>query len=141
MDDTSVVSRKALAAGKHPKWRDIVIEQISAAGFECEACEQAEDALKRMAFIPYELVVVDEHVIKENNHILSYLVTIPMELRRKALYLITGPKFKTMDNLAAFSMGIDGLLNHKDLNKLASCIHMLKKEHDQLYREFLKCVD
>ena len=141
MADTSSLTRKALASGNNAQWADIVLKQISVAGYDADHCKSAEEALKRMAFIPYELVVVDDHIFHEDKRVLSYLVTIPMQLRRNALYLITGPKFKTMEPLSAFAMAVDGLINHKDLHQLAAYVHMLRKEHVSLYREFSNFVN
>ena len=141
MADTSGVSRKALVSGKDLSWFKAALKQVAAAGYQSDSSESAEESLKRLAFIPYELVLLDDQVIREDKRILPYLVTIPMQLRRKALYLLTGPTYKTMDPMTAFSLGVDGIVNHKDLGQLAAYIHMMQKEHKILYREFLNWVD
>ncbi len=136
MADTNVSARRALASGSDPQWADTVLKQTSVAGYEVDLCKSAEEALKRMAFIPYELVIIDEQILREDKRVLPYLVTIPMQLRRKAIYMITGPKYKTMENLRAFSLGVDGIVNYNDLHQLAAYIHILRKELVALYREF-----
>ncbi len=141
MEDTSALPRKALTAGKDPKWAELVLKQIAAAGYEADSCSSAQEIFKRMTFTSYELVILDEEVVKEEKRLLPYLATIPLQVRRKALYVLTGAKYQTMNALAAFSLGVDGLINHQDLHQLAACINALRKEHAVLYREFSKFVD
>ena len=141
MVDTSGVARRALISGKDQAWLQTALKQATMAGFQADSSDSAEEALKRLAFIPYELVLLDDQVIREDKRLLPYLVNIPMQLRRKALYLLTGPQYKTMDAMAAFALGVDGLVNYKDLSQLAAYLHMLQKEHKVLYREFMNFVD
>jgi len=131
------IPRKALAAGKDAVRLELVLSQIKMAGYQTDICDSADSALKKMASIPYSLVTLDEDMTKMNGRFLAYMSNIPMHVRRKALYVLISPRYQTMDKATAFAMGMDGLINYKDLNRLASCINILKKDHRQLYREFL----
>jgi CheY-like chemotaxis protein len=128
----------ALAAGKNRSRLEVAQQQMAAAGYETDFSESPQDAVKKMASIPYELILLDEDMIQEDKRVLIYMVGIPMQLRRSALYLVTGAKVKTMDTLSAFGAGLDGLINYQDIGRLAWYIQALEKEHDRLYREFAK---
>jgi CheY-like chemotaxis protein len=128
----------ALAAGKNRSRLEVAQQQITAAGYETDFSESPQETVKRMASIPYELIVLDEDMVQEDKRVLIYMVGIPMQLRRSALYLVTGAKVKTMDTLSAFGAGLDGLINYQDLGRLSWYIQGLEKEHHRLYREFAK---
>jgi len=57
------------------------------ADYETDSCDSVQETVRRMASIPYELIVLDEDMFHEDNRILIYMVGIPMQLRRSALYL------------------------------------------------------
>lgn len=133
--------KRALAVGKGAQWVETVTQQAESTGYKVESFESGEEALRKIAAHQYEMVIVDEKVIMEDKRILPYLVTIPMEIRRNTLYLISGAKYKTMHARTAFSLGVDSVINHKDLSRLAICLQALEAEHTHLYREFLTLVD
>jgi CheY-like chemotaxis protein len=133
--------KRALAVGKSAQWMETVTQQAESTGYKVEFFGSGEEALKKMAAHQYEMVIVDEKVIMEDKRVLPYLVTIPMEIRRNTLYLISGARYKTMHARSAFSLGVDSVINHKDLSRLAVCLQALETEHSHLYREFLTFVD
>jgi hypothetical protein len=141
MEDIKLASKgAALAAGRDQNRLQIVQKQITMADYETDSCDSVQETVRRMASIPYELIVLDEDMFHEDNRILIYMVGIPMQLRRSALYLLSGAAYKSMDTFSAFVAAVDGLINYQDLGRLSGYIKILEKEHHRLYREFIKIV-
>jgi hypothetical protein len=139
MEDIKQASKgAALTAGKNLVRLKMAQKQITIAGYETDFCDSPHETVRKMASIPYGLIVVDEDLIQEDKRVLIYMVGIPMQLRRTALYMLTGAGFKSMDTFSAFIAGVDGLINYQDLNRLAWYIQLLEKERHRLYREFTK---
>ena len=135
MANTSEIKKSLIIVADESKARRIV-QQVRIAGYEPAVLLTVEEALKLMAFINYDLVVMDEDIVNKDKRVLSYVLTIPMQLRRKTLFVLLGNKYATNDRLNAFVMGLDAMINYVDIERLAGNLQMIEKEHRQFYRLF-----
>ena len=135
MATTSEIKKSLIIVADESKARRIV-QQVRIAGYEPAVLLTAEEALKLMAFINYDLVVMDEDIVNKDKRVLSYVLTIPMQLRRKTLFVLLGNKYATNDRLNAFVVGLDAMINYVDIERLAGNLQIIEKEHRQFYRLF-----
>jgi len=139
MANTSEIKKALIVVTDESKARKIV-QQVRIAGFEPAVLLTVDEALKLMAFINYDLVLMDEDVVNKDKRVLAYVLTIPMQLRRKTLFVLLGTKYATSDRLNAFVMGLDALINYADIERLAGNLQMIEKEHRQFYRIFYNII-
>ncbi|MBI4773588.1 MAG: hypothetical protein HY788_05305 [Deltaproteobacteria bacterium] len=139
MANTSEIKKSLIVVTDESKARKIV-QQVRIAGYEPAVLLTVDEALKLMAFINYDLVVMDEDVADKDKRVLAYVLTIPMQLRRKTLFVLIGTKYATNDRLNAFVMGLDALINYADIERLAGNLQMIEKEHRQFYRLFYNII-
>jgi len=139
MVSTSEIKKSLIVVTDESKARKIV-QQVRTAGYEPAVLLTVDEALKLMAFINYDLVVMDEDVVSKDKRVLAYVLTIPMQLRRKTLFVLLGTKYASNDRLNAFVMGLDALINYADIERLAGNLQMIEKEHRQFYRLFYNII-
>ncbi|MDL1978557.1 MAG: zinc-ribbon domain-containing protein [Deltaproteobacteria bacterium] len=98
-----------------------------------------EDALKKVRFHPYDLVVVNESfedASPEDNEILGYLNKLTMTTRRNIFVALLGKDLRTMDNMTAFARSVNVVINPKDLNQLGLILKKSLAQHMEFYRVF-----
>ena len=118
-------------------------EKISAAlrtlGYQITEASSARDALKKMRFHVYDLVVLNENFDAQNpdaNDILSYLQGLNMVVRRQMFVALVSERFRTMDNMAAFNKSVNLIVNQKNLDDAATIIKRGTADNKAFYRVF-----
>jgi len=99
----------------------------------------ARNALKYMRFHNYDLVVVNESFESsntDNNHVLQYLVQLPISIRREIFVVLLSKSFRTMDNMMAFNKSVNLIVNLSDLNDIEKIMKGALKEHKAFYKAF-----
>ncbi|MBI3014526.1 MAG: zinc-ribbon domain-containing protein [Candidatus Tectomicrobia bacterium] len=99
-----------------------------------------EDALLRLKFNKYDLIVVDEEfagATPGNNAVLSHLQKLPMAARRYIYLVLLGQKLNTSDNMMAFVKSVNMVVNHKDLENFKNILKRNQTEHETFYKVFM----
>lgn len=106
----------------------------------------AKDALKRMRFHVYDVAVIDERFDAENpddNAVLKYLAGLNMSIRRQTFVVLVTERFRTLDNMAAFTKSVNMTINATNLDNAATIIKEGVEDNRAFYhifRESLKKV-
>ena len=73
----------------------------------------------------------------DHSVIVNYLNRLSMSVRRRIFLALISDSFKTMDNMMAFAMSANVVINSKDVEKL----HLISKkaisENERFYKVFL----
>ena len=72
----------------------------------------------------------------ESNPITHYLNHISMSVRRKIFLVLLGEKFKTMDNMMAFSASSNLVVNPTDISSIGSILKRAFSDHEKFYKVF-----
>jgi len=99
----------------------------------------ARHALKYMRFHNYDLVVVNENFessTADDNHVLQYLVQLPISIRREIFVVLLSKSFRTMDNMMSFNKSVNLIVNLSDLNDIEKIMKGALKEHKAFYKAF-----
>lgn len=94
-------------------------------------------AVSKIHHNAYSLVVLDESFdggSPTQNLVLGHIQLLPMDMRRQLFVCLLSEGLQTLDQLAAFRMGVDMVLNLKDLSKTRIILNRTMKEHFVLYR-------
>jgi len=103
----------------------------------------AQDALKKMRFHVYDLVVLDEGFDGDNygsNRVQEYLNGLLMSTRRNIFVVLMGEGFRTMDNLVAFGKSVNLVINTKDIENMGKILKRALNEHEEFYRVFKESI-
>jgi hypothetical protein len=69
--------------------------------------------------------------------ILQYLNHSSMSVRRRVFLAVIGDDFKTMDNMMAFSMSANLVINREDLDKVEAILKRGVSENERFYKVFM----
>ncbi len=82
--------------------------------------ENARDALKKMRYHTFDIVVLDELFDCKNYHangVLIFLQHLPINMRRNIFLILLTSRFRTMDNMEAFHKSVNLMVNKADINE------------------------
>jgi predicted Zn finger-like uncharacterized protein len=112
--------------------------------YHVTVCESARDALKKMRYHIYNLVVLNEDFDApdpESNGILIYLERLQMAVRRGVFVLLISTRHRTLDYMMSFNRSVNIIMNPKDITDFERILKRGLTEHDlnyRIYRETLK---
>jgi hypothetical protein len=95
-----------------------VLKQI---GYHAVEPPNAAEALKKMRFHSFDLIVMNELFdgsSPDHNPILTYLNDVMMSVRRYMFVALITTRFRTMDNMAAFNKSVNVVIHLKNLDEI-----------------------
>jgi predicted Zn finger-like uncharacterized protein len=98
------------------------------------------DAIGRMRFHHFDLVSLSdgfEGQSLDRNPILNYLNNISMAVRRRMFVALMGEGFKTMDDMMAFALSANVVINTKELDKLLAILKRAISDYEKFYKVFM----
>jgi CheY-like chemotaxis protein len=129
----------ALVCEDDPATRNKISAKLKKMNYRVTEAASQRDAMKNMRFHVYDLIVINEsfeNSTPENNHILRYLNSLNMALRRDIFVVLVGNNFRTIDNMTAFANSVNIVVNSKDLNQLEMILKKSLADHQEFYRTF-----
>ncbi len=72
----------------------------------------------------------------EKNRVFTYIVNLPMYIRRNIFFALTGDSFKTLDRVKAFSIGVNVVINSNDVDKIGRVLQIAYNEYLRQYKTF-----
>jgi hypothetical protein len=101
--------------------------------------ESARDALKKMRYHTFDIVVLDELFDCKNsqsNGVLIYLKHLPMGMRRNIFSILLTNRFQTMDNMEAFHKSVNMIINKAHINELKKILLRGIADNEVFYKVF-----
>jgi spore coat polysaccharide biosynthesis predicted glycosyltransferase SpsG len=117
------------------QWTEVLEEK----GFKVQFAKSAAHAVHKMKFTHYHYVILRENydnIPLMKNPVYQLLVKMPMATRRHIFLAVLGDKFKTLNNMQAFSVSANLVINEKDVDKLAKILKKAIAEHEVFYKVF-----
>ncbi len=114
-------------------------EQLKSIGYLVSEAQSAQEALKKMRYHIYDLVLVNERFDcseGERSQVLAYLEELNMQVRRKMFVALAGTGFRTMDNMTAFNRSVNITINTENFKDLGSIIKRGVAENKTFYHVF-----
>ena len=134
----------ALLCEQNPMVRSTIQNALNLMDYQITVAESARDALKRMRYHNYDLIVVNESFDTNNpesNGVLIYLERLGMAVRRNIFVAMISNRYRTMDNMMSFRDSVNLIVNIKnieDVGKILSRGITDNKLFYNVYRETLK---
>lgn len=119
--------------------RSKTTDLLKAEGYLVTPAESAQEALRKMRYHTYDVVVVNELFDCDDpshNLILVYLEELSMQVRRLIYVVLTGAAFRTMDNMTAFNRSVNLTINLENMDAIAAILKQGLAENRAFYRLF-----
>ena len=119
---------------------DKVKKAVEELGFKFIPAPNTRDALGKLRFHHFHMVLLAEGFDGQeigNSPILNYLNHVSMSSRRRIFLALMSDQFKTMDDMMAFSLSANTVINTKDSEKLSSVLKRGLSEYEKFYKVFM----
>jgi predicted Zn finger-like uncharacterized protein len=113
-----------------------VLEQMDYHLTTASTSKSALDKLQRMQF---DMVVLEENhggTSLSENPVLHHFQFLPMPARREFFLCLLSPTLATLDRMNAFRMGVDLILNERDLDKAKILLMRAMKDQRYFYKTY-----
>jgi CheY-like chemotaxis protein len=133
-------TKLALVMADNAENSKMIKATVEELGFKYVSAPNTRDALGKMRFHHFDLIFLangfDGQGL-ESSPILNYLNHITMSSRRRIFLVMMSEEFKTMDDMMAFSMSANTVINPKDVGKLPSVLNKGLSDHEKFYKVFM----
>lgn len=129
----------ALLCEPNPMVRKSISKALELMEYQITAAESARDALKRMRYHVYDLIVVNENFDTNNpesNGVLLYLERLGMDVRRNMFVTMISSRFRTMDNMMALNKSVNLIINIKNIEDVGKILSRGITDNEYFYRTF-----
>ena len=129
----------ALICASDPDLREKIKTALASLDYMITEAVSARDALKKMRFHTYDVVVLDERfdaASPEENTVLKHLEAMDMGTRRDIFVALVTERFRSMDNMAAFNSSVNLVINTKNIADVGTIIKRGTSENAAFYRVF-----
>ena len=101
--------------------------------------EGARDALKKIRYHNFDIIILDELFDCKNFHfngVLIYLQQLPMAIRRHLFVVLLTNRFRTMDNIEAFHKSVNLIINMANINEFKKVLLRGIADNEVFYKIF-----
>ena len=99
-----------------------------------------QDAMGKLRLHHFDLIILSDGFGGQNlegSPITHYLNHLSMSVRRKIFLTLVSDKFKTMDNMTAFTLSANLVLHPADLSKLRLILNKAILDNEKFYKIFM----
>ena len=129
----------ALLCEQSPMARSTIQNALNLMDYQITIAESARDALKRMRYHVYDLIVVNESFDTKNpdaNGVLIYLERLGMSVRRNIFVAMISSRYRTMDNMMAFNASVNLIVNIKNIEDIGKILSRSITDTELFYRVY-----
>ncbi len=129
----------ALLCEQNPLASNTIQKTLNLMEYQITLAENARDALKRMRYHVYDLIVVNENFDTKNpdsNGVLIYLERLSMSVRRKIFVAMVSSRYRTMDNMMSFNASVNLIINIKNIEDIGKILSRGITDSEYFYRVF-----
>ena len=129
----------ALLCEQSPMARSTIQNALNLMDYQITIAESARDALKRMRYHVYDLIVINESFDTKNpdaNGVLIYLERLGMSVRRNIFVAMISNRYRTMDNMMAFNASVNLIVNIKNIEDIGKILSRSITDTEMFYRVY-----
>ncbi len=100
----------------------------------------AQDGMGKLRLHHFALIILSDGFDGQNlegSPVTHYLNHLSMSVRRKIFLVLLSDKFNTMDNMMAFMLSANLVINPADLSKLRLILNKAIPDHEKFYKIFM----
>lgn len=121
------------------KNRKVWVEDLESRGYKFQFAHSPEHAIYKMKYYKFDLLILHETfggVTLGSSPIYKHIIEMSMVDRRKIFVILSGEKFRSTNNMEAFTYSVNLVINEKDFSKLGVIVKKAVIEHDIFYKVF-----
>ena len=133
----------ALLCEQNPLASNTIQKALNLLDYQITIAENARDALKRMRYHVYDLIVVNENFDTKNpdsNGVLIYLERLSMSVRRKIFVAMVSSRYRTMDNMMSFHASVNLIINIKNIEDIGKILSRGITDIEMFYSVYKECL-
>ncbi len=147
-DDTSLGfyeegTRLALILDSDPARKEQIRNAVESLQFRFVDSPGTRDAISKLRFHVFDLIVLAEGFDGqplEHSPIINSLNHSPMSVRRNTFVALLGDQFQTMDNMMAFAMSANVVVNPSDMDKFDRVLKKAIADNQRFYKVYNDCL-
>jgi len=131
--------KTALICESDPGIKKTVFDALSALDYHITDAENARDALKKMRYHNYDLILINEEfdtTDPDRNGVLTFIERLSMPIRRNMFVILISNRFRTMDNMQAFNKSVNIIVNTSNIKDFDKILGRGLTDNDYFYRVF-----
>jgi predicted Zn finger-like uncharacterized protein len=113
------------------------LEELS---YKIVAPASTQDAMSKIRLHHFDLIILSDGFDGQgldSNPLTNYLNHVSMSVRRKIFLVLLSEKFKSMDNMMAFSKSCNLVVNPVDISNIESILKKAISDHEKFYKVFM----
>jgi predicted Zn finger-like uncharacterized protein len=114
-----------------------VVSAARQLGYGVETAADPAEAVKKMAYHVYPLVVLEDRFDPGQETILAHMNTLDMSVRRKICLVLAGQTFKSGDPMAALHASVNLVAGPDSLSHMPGVLSAALMEHGNFYRVYM----
>ena len=121
MDEQTEGLKAALVAYDSEEVQDMLYQKLSNMGFKPVMAINVRDAVKQLKFGRFQLMLIQEDyygATLSSNQLIRAVNGLELSIRHEMFIAVIGPSFTSLDDLTAFSLSLDTVINTADLEDL-----------------------
>lgn len=138
-DFTEEEGKTALVCENNPQIREKIVNILKLMEYHVLEAINARDALTKMRFHIFNLIVINETFDMsniDNNSILIYLARLNMVIRRNIFVVLLSNQYRTMDKMMAFNKSVNLIINLENIDDADRTLSRSIAENEIFYRVF-----
>jgi hypothetical protein len=144
-DDDALVffeegTKLALLMAKNDEESKKIIPALEQFGYKVIPTSSTRDAIGKARFHHFDMVILMDEFDNqrlEHSAMINYLNRLSMSIRRRIFVALISEHFKTMDDMMAFAMSANVVINSKDIEKVFPILKKAISENEKFYKVFL----
>lgn len=133
-------ARLALVMVDEPKQVSRIESAIKGLGYRHINSPTTRDGIGKMRFHHFDLVILADGFDGQdltNNSVIHYLSRLSMPVRRNIFLVLIADRFKTRDNMMAFALSANIVVNPKELNGFGPILRNAILENKKFYKVYI----
>jgi predicted Zn finger-like uncharacterized protein len=129
----------ALICEEDPAIKKKISDVLNLMEYHFTEAENSRDALTRLRYHSYDLVITNERFDTSNpdaNTVLTFLERRSMADRRNTCLILISSRFRTMDNMMALQKSVNYIINIKDINNIDKIIGRVVADNEFFFRAY-----
>ena len=113
---------------------------VESLGYRYITAESTRDAIGKMRFHHFDLIILADGFggsDLKNSPVINHLNRLSMSIRRKIFLALISYDFKTMDDMMAFALSANVVINPKEMDRFAAILKKALTDNDRFYKVFL----
>ncbi|OQY13737.1 MAG: hypothetical protein B6I31_00550 [Desulfobacteraceae bacterium 4572_19] len=136
--------KSALICESNPILKQEIINAINKLDYHNIEATNADDAIKKIRYHPFDLIVINEKFGKSNpdsnqpseDAITDFLRQMNMVERRNIFIALISDTLRTMDNMEALCQSVNVIINVNDIKNIGNTLSRTIGEHIAQYKVF-----